>query len=58
MFEDLGPVVRVGAEFEIAGELVDAQVAFFLFGAVASDAVFFEEGLKGGGGVDQGRQEE
>jgi hypothetical protein len=25
---------------------------------VASDAVFFEEGLKGGGGVDQGRQEE
>jgi len=46
----------VGAELEIAGELVEAQVAFFLIGSVTACAVLLDEGfvgLRGTGGADQ-----
>jgi hypothetical protein len=40
-------MVGVGAELEIAGEFVEAKVAFFLIGSVAADAVLLDEGFVG-----------
>ena len=38
-------MMGVGAEFEIARELIEAQVPLFLLGAVTADAVLLEEGF-------------
>jgi hypothetical protein len=38
-------MMGVGAEFEIARELIEAQVAFFLLGAVTAGAMLLEEGF-------------
>ena len=35
----------VGAQFEIARELVEAQVALFLLGAVTAGAMLLDEGF-------------
>ena len=40
-------MVGVGAELEIAGEFVEAKVAFFLLGSVAAHAVLLDEGFVG-----------
>jgi hypothetical protein len=37
----------VGAELEIAGELVEAKVAFFLLRSVAASAMLLDEGFVG-----------
>jgi hypothetical protein len=38
-------MMGVGAEFEIAGELIEAQVALFLIGAVTAGAMLLDEGF-------------
>jgi hypothetical protein len=40
-------MMGVGAEFEIAGELIEAQIPLFLLGAVTADTVLLEEGFVG-----------
>ncbi len=40
-------MMGVGAQFEIARELVEAQVAFFLLGAVTAGAMLLDEGFVG-----------
>ena len=40
-------MMGVSAEFEIARELIEAQVAFFLLGAVTAGAMLLDEGLIG-----------
>lgn len=42
-------MVSVCADFEIAGQFVDAQVAFLFFWAVATDAVLIEKCVEGVG---------
>ena len=38
-------MMRVRAHFEIARELVDAQITLFPLGAMTTDAVFFQESV-------------
>ena len=56
LLHGLGPMMGVGAEFEIAGELVEAQVAFFLLRAVTAGAMLLDEGFVGLRSADDTRQ--
>ena len=49
-------MMGVGAEFEIARELVEAQVAFFLLRAVTAGAMLLDEGFVGLRSADDTRQ--
>ncbi|HRE83984.1 MAG TPA: hypothetical protein PLN52_23275 [Opitutaceae bacterium] len=46
LLHDLMPEMGVQARFEIARELVDAQVALLFVRAVAADAMLLKEGLQ------------
>ena len=54
LLHSLGPVVGVGTQFEVARELVEAEVAFLFILSVATDAVLLNEGFVGFRRMDGG----
>ena len=46
LIERLGPVMAIDAGLEIARELINSQIPFFILGSMTAEAIVFEENFK------------